>query len=188
MAISNLSDEFDGSSFLIWADGTNGIGVPPANDIMAHITRNFTSFQLNAVKKVATPDDIPSLCPQNFNLFSECFAAIAFDYLPTSQNDTSSIEYTIRADGGLSHIDVIRHTSDFEKKILPLQWAVDQVSPMRPRSCWESRLTLLGYRRSLSSGPGFSCRPRSSGHSRNKQIKTKVSTSDLVSSVRVNEV
>lgn len=94
---------------------------------MARVTQGFTSSQLDAVKKVNTPGEIPSLCPQNFNLFSECFAAVAFNYLPTSNGDTKSIDYTIRADGGLFHIDVIRHTSDFEKKILPLQWAVDEV-------------------------------------------------------------
>ncbi|KAI1786805.1 hypothetical protein LXA43DRAFT_1184913 [Ganoderma leucocontextum] len=33
--------------------------------------------------------------------------------------------HTLRADGGLFHIDVTKHTSDYEKRILPLQWAVD---------------------------------------------------------------
>lgn len=139
VAISSLSDEFGSSLSLIWVDSTNGTGVPSANDIIARITRNFTSSQLNFVKKVATPDDIPSSYPQNFNLFSECFAAIAFNYLPTSHDDTSPIEYTIRADGGLDHIDVMRHTSDYEKRILPLQWAIDQV--FLTRSCSAEYLT-----------------------------------------------
>lgn len=111
----------------MWADGANGIGSPSAQEIMAHITQNFTSSQLSAVKRVATPDDIPFSCPQNFNWLSECFAAVAFNYLPASRNDTTPINYTIRADAGLFHIDVVHHTSAFEKRILPLQWAIDQV-------------------------------------------------------------
>lgn len=94
---------------------------------MSRVTAGFTSSQLRAVKKVTTPDDISSACPQNLNLFSECFAAISFDGIVATGNDTSAINYTIRADGGLFHIDVQRHNSDYEKRILPLQWAVDQV-------------------------------------------------------------
>lgn len=90
---------------------------------MSHILKDFTLAQLGAVKQVESPDDIPSACPQNFNLFSECFAAVAFYDLP----ELGPINYTIRADAGLAHIDVIRHTSDFELRILPLQWALDKV-------------------------------------------------------------
>ena len=47
-----------------------------------------------------------------------------------SQNDstTTAVNYTIMADGGLAHIDVIKHSSDYERRILPLQWAIDSVS------------------------------------------------------------
>lgn len=37
------------------------------------------------------------------------------------------VNYTIFADAGLSYINVEHHTSDFERRIFPLQWAVDQV-------------------------------------------------------------
>lgn len=111
---------------LVWADGTNGSSVPSPSDIMAHITASFTPQQMRAVKQVAAPSDIITACPQNFNLFSECFAGIAFNDIPAS--GTRPINYTIRADAGLFFIDVQKHTSDFEKRILPLQWAVDQVS------------------------------------------------------------
>lgn len=103
------------------------MGFPSPDDIMAHVTSGFTSRQLQAVRKVSSPDDIPSACPQNFNLFSQCFAAVAFNVLPTSANDTTPYDYTIRADGGLFHIDVVKHTSDYERRILPLQWALDSV-------------------------------------------------------------
>ena len=94
---------------------------------MARITSNFTPNQLLAVKQVASPADIPSQCPQNFKFFSECFAAIAFNYLPMNATDTTPINYTISADAGLIYINVYSHTSDFETRILPLQWAIDQV-------------------------------------------------------------
>ncbi|KAG0704009.1 P-loop containing nucleoside triphosphate hydrolase protein [Suillus ampliporus] len=40
--------------------------------------------------------------------------------------DTTPTDYTISADGGLTYINVYSHTSDFETRILPLQWAIDQ--------------------------------------------------------------
>lgn len=125
--VLSLDSQFDGSLALIWADGTNGTGIPSPDDIMAHVTSGFSSSQLRSVKKVATPEDIAAQCPQNFNLFSECFAAVSFDAMPTTSNSSQPINYTIHADGGLFHIDVVHHASDFEERILPLQWAVDQV-------------------------------------------------------------
>jgi len=94
---------------------------------MAHITAAFSSKQLSSVKKVASPSDIVSECPQNFHLLSECFAAIAFYDIPANGSAEKPVNYTIRADSGLTHIDVVKHSSDFELRILPLQWAVDQV-------------------------------------------------------------
>ncbi|KIJ66518.1 hypothetical protein HYDPIDRAFT_174588 [Hydnomerulius pinastri MD-312] len=124
--VYNFSNQFDGSLALIWSDATNGTGNPSAAAIMSHLTSGFSENQLRAVKQVATPADIPSNCPQNFNLFSECYAGIAFNYLPTSATDTTPINYTISADGGLVYINVFSHTSDFETRILPLQLAIDE--------------------------------------------------------------
>ncbi|TFK56402.1 P-loop containing nucleoside triphosphate hydrolase protein [Heliocybe sulcata] len=125
--VRSLGDAFDGSMALIWADSTNGTSRSPTpEDIIARITRGFSSYQLNAVKRVDTPDDIPAQCPQNFNLYSECFAAIAFNGWPTSGNGTLPMDYTIRADAGLAHIDAVNHLSDYELRLLPLQFAVDQ--------------------------------------------------------------
>ncbi|KAJ3739785.1 hypothetical protein DFH05DRAFT_1530053 [Lentinula detonsa] len=124
--VYRLQDRFDGSISLVWADGTNSssTGGVTSADIISHISSNFNDVQRNAIRKVASPSDIPSECPQNFNLFSECFAAVAFFDLPSP--GAGSINYTIQADGGLVHIDVVKHTSDFEERILPLQWAIDQ--------------------------------------------------------------
>ena len=124
-----MVDVYDGSLALVWADGTNGTGSnPSAHDIISHITRGFNAKQLGAIRQLDSPADIPSACPQNFNLFSECFAAVAFNSFPRP-NDSLPLNYTLRADGGLFHIDVTKHTSDYEKRVLPLQWAVDSVSP-----------------------------------------------------------
>ncbi|KAG1813914.1 uncharacterized protein BJ212DRAFT_1274572 [Suillus subaureus] len=126
ISVYDLQSQFDGSLTLIWADGTDGAGTFSAEQVMARITSNFTSNQLQAVKQVATPADIPTQCPQNFDLSSQCFAGIAFNYLPMNATDTTPINYTISADAGLVYINVISHTSDFETRILPLQWAIDQ--------------------------------------------------------------
>ncbi|KZT22614.1 hypothetical protein NEOLEDRAFT_1071005 [Neolentinus lepideus HHB14362 ss-1] len=125
--IRSLTEAFDGSMALVWADGTSGSSHSPTpEDIMSHITRGFNRHQMGAVKRVDTPDDIPSACPQNFNLYSECFAAIAFNSWPTSENSSLPMNYTIRADAGLVHIDAVKHLSDYELRLLPLQFAVDQ--------------------------------------------------------------
>ena len=125
--VKEIKDVFEGSIALVWADSTNGTGSPSPTDVMRHITRDFSDRQLSAIRKVDSPDDIPSACPQNFNLFSECFGAIAFNSFPsTNPNDSRPINYTLRADAGLFHIDVTRHTSDYELRVLPLQWAVDK--------------------------------------------------------------
>ena len=125
--VPRLADVFDGSLALVWADGTNGTGSnPSAHDIISRITTGFSSKQLSAVRQLDSPADIPTACPQNFNLFSECFAAVAFNSLP-GPNGSLPLNYTLRADGGLFHIDVTKHNSDYEKRLLPLQWAIDSV-------------------------------------------------------------
>jgi len=126
VSILSLPEQFDGGSTLIWADGTDGTSIPSPSDIMNRITASFTPAQLNAVKQVGSPADIPFACPQNFNFLSECFAAIAFNDIPANTSTGKPVNYTIRADAGLTFINVIQHTSDFEKRILPLQWAIDQ--------------------------------------------------------------
>ena len=47
-------------------------------------------------------------------------------------DESKHVNYTIFADAGLSFIDVAHHTSDFETRIFPLQWAVDQVRFVYP--------------------------------------------------------
>ncbi|KAJ7584352.1 hypothetical protein C8J56DRAFT_950802 [Mycena floridula] len=126
ISVLPLQQQFDGSFALMWADGTDGSSSPSPDQIMSHITAGFNSAQLRAISKLGSPDDIPAACPQNFNGFSECFAAVAFTSIPANGNATNPVIYTILADSGLFHIDVVRHSSDYERRILPLQWAIDQ--------------------------------------------------------------
>ena len=128
MAVRDFGGQFDGSLKLIWADSTGGAGSPSADEIVAHITRGFNNKQLTAISKVETTDDIPAKCPQNFNLFSECFAGLSFEYLPSGPTDTRQITYTILGNAGFGYVNAIEHTSDYELYVLPLQWAVDQVT------------------------------------------------------------
>lgn len=127
MAVRDFRNQFDGSLKLVWADNTDGTGSPSVDDIIARITEGFNDKQLAAISKVDTTDDIPIQCPQNFNLFSECFAGLSFEYLPSGLNDTRPTNYTILGNGGFGYINAIKHTSDYEVYVLPLQWAVDQV-------------------------------------------------------------
>jgi hypothetical protein len=77
---------------------------------------------LRAVQAVDDPNDVPNSCRQNFNGFSECYGAVVFN----SVDEHGVLNYTIRADAGLFFVDVQRHTSDFEQRVFPLQWAVDR--------------------------------------------------------------
>ncbi|KIM38139.1 hypothetical protein M413DRAFT_420628 [Hebeloma cylindrosporum] len=126
-SIYAIDDQFDGSKSLVWADGTNGASNPSPFQIIARITSNFTSTQLAGVKEVANLSDISASCPQNFNALSSCFAGVGFTDIPSvDAPGTRPVNYTIFSDAGLSSIDVEHHTSDFETRIFPLQWAVDQ--------------------------------------------------------------
>ncbi|KAF8204260.1 hypothetical protein K438DRAFT_1670421 [Mycena galopus ATCC 62051] len=124
IAVYSLQQQFRDAGTLLWADATDGNSQPSPTDIMARVTSGFSASQLSAVKKASSAAELPFECPQNFNGFSECYAAVVFYDIPAEV--TSPVNYTILADSGLFHIDVVRHSSDFETRVLPLQWAVDQ--------------------------------------------------------------
>ena len=125
MPVKPLESVYDGKLTLVWVDGTNGTDAdvdPSPQAVMARVTREFSGAQRAGVVQLARAADVPGACPQNFNLFSECFAAVVFDAA-----EGGTLNYTLRADAGLFHIDVTKHNSDYEKRLLPLQWAVDSV-------------------------------------------------------------
>ncbi|TFK24250.1 nod factor export ATP-binding protein I [Coprinopsis marcescibilis] len=122
--IHSLQSQFDGSLHFVWTDGTTGTSNPTPLEIIDHITASWNNQQRAAIKQVDSAAAIPDACPQNFNLFSQCFAAVSFTNIPGPGTSTS-VNYTIHADAGLAYINVKEHTSDWEKRILPLQWAID---------------------------------------------------------------
>ena len=127
MPVKSLASVYDGKLALVWVDGTNGTDAdvdPSPQAVMARVTRGFSGAQRAGVVQLARAADVPGACPQNFNLFSECFAAVVFD---AGEGGGGTVNYTLRADAGLFHIDVTKHTSDYEERLLPLQWAIDSV-------------------------------------------------------------
>jgi hypothetical protein len=164
-SVANLADVFDGSRLLIWADGTQGTGDPSALSIISHITKEFNDKQLDAVKQVPSRNDIRTACPQNFLLSSGCFAAISFEALPKNGSARRSFNYSILADGGLTHIDVPQHASDYERRIMPIQWAVDSVSEHPYIIHAKTWLMWLHGRPSWISKPAFKRPGHSNGHS-----------------------
>ncbi|KZV77822.1 hypothetical protein EXIGLDRAFT_634875 [Exidia glandulosa HHB12029] len=124
--IDQLATVFDPDSRFIWVDASNGTSTPPAQQLIDRLTRDFSERQKSKVERVENAADVAGACPQNFQLYSECYAALIIN--PGTMN------YTLRGDAGFFFVDVERHTSDFEKRVLPLQAAVDAVSPACP-SC-----------------------------------------------------
>ncbi|KAM6499563.1 hypothetical protein JOM56_005071 [Amanita muscaria] len=113
-------------SLLLWVDATDGTSSPSPSQIMSWMTASFTpSQQQQYVKQLFNASDIHSYCPENFIGLSQCFGAVIFYDIPANSSASRPVNYTIQADAGLGHIDVQRHTSDYEQKVLPLQWAID---------------------------------------------------------------
>ncbi|KAJ1301707.1 hypothetical protein OPQ81_008941 [Rhizoctonia solani] len=82
---------------------------------------NLSPAQQSRLKQLGSVDDVPRACKSNFNMVSECFAVIIFDYVPYDSRDRSPLSYTIRADSGRARVDVENNNSDSEKILLPVQ-------------------------------------------------------------------
>lgn len=121
-----LADTFDHSLYFPWVDNTNGTGALSADDIMARVTRGFSGKQLGATRKL-TNEEMSVLCTQNPSSKSQCFAGIIFEHIGAADSNFP-VNYTIIADSSLGFVDVRGHKSDYERRILPLQWAVESVS------------------------------------------------------------
>ncbi|CAE7080467.1 unnamed protein product [Rhizoctonia solani] len=87
---------------------------------------NLTPAQQSRLKRLGSPDDVQRACKSNFNMVSECFAVVIFDYVPYNPQDRSPLSYTIRADSGRTRVNVENNNSDAEKVLLPVQWAIDR--------------------------------------------------------------
>ncbi|PIL31191.1 ATP-binding cassette transporter [Ganoderma sinense ZZ0214-1] len=118
-----LADVYDPAWTFVWSDNTNGTTNPSPKDIMARVLGGFSGKQLGSVRQVGE-DEIASTCLQNFLGTSNCFAAVSFEGIPAA-GVNQTLNYTIRYDSSLGFVDVKNHKSDFERRILPLQWAID---------------------------------------------------------------
>ncbi|KAG8956898.1 hypothetical protein FRC00_004773, partial [Tulasnella sp. 408] len=125
--IYNLQDVFTGGK-LAWVDITDKTGSPSADQIMDIVTRPLSSSRRQSVVKVDDLDALDFQCPTNYNGRSSCYAAVIFNGLPRSNDSVSPIYYIIRGDMGQTYVNVKRHTGDYEKNLLPIQWAIDSVS------------------------------------------------------------
>lgn len=105
---------------------------------MNHVTSGFSSKQLNGVIEVEDTASLFDICISNANGASPCFVALTFEDIPTaSVSDKRALNYTFWAGSGAYRVDVVKHTSDLETILVPLQWAVNQV----PFFCNRLRLT-----------------------------------------------
>jgi len=96
---------------------------------MDHVTANFTQQQLDGVVQAKDEDELLSKCLGNLNNASPCYITITFQNIPTaSTTDTSSFNYTLMSDYGVYRVNIDKHSSDFETKVVPAQWAIDSVS------------------------------------------------------------
>ncbi|KAG8734716.1 hypothetical protein FRC10_011502, partial [Ceratobasidium sp. 414] len=105
---------------------TNPSQVPAL--ISAIISSSNLSPAQQSRLKLLESGDVQRACPSNFNLISQCFAVLVFGYVPTGAGDSQPMNYTIRMDGGRTAVDVEKHTSDYERVALPVQWAVDKAA------------------------------------------------------------
>ncbi|TFK92820.1 P-loop containing nucleoside triphosphate hydrolase protein [Polyporus arcularius HHB13444] len=121
--VASLADTYDPDLTLLWSDDTNGTGAISPSDIVSRMIRGFSGKQLASFRKVNT-DDIATLCRENFSGSSACFASVIFHGIPGAGSN-QTLNYTIQADSALGFVNVIDHTSDYERRILPLQWAIE---------------------------------------------------------------
>ena len=73
------------------------------------------------------------------------FASVSFEAIPDA-GSSQTLNYTIRVDSGLRYINVRDHNSDYELRVLPLQWAIESVSAqLLASSCVLLITVILGY-------------------------------------------
>ncbi|KAG8739138.1 hypothetical protein FRC10_006108 [Ceratobasidium sp. 414] len=113
---------------IYYVDATNSSASRVPTFISTLVTSsNLSPSQQTWLKPFPSQDAIRRACPSNFRLVSQCFAVLVFDYIPSGAEDIRPLSYTMRIDVGRRMVNVGRHTSDYERVALPLQWAVDKV-------------------------------------------------------------
>lgn len=119
-----------GSMPFYWLDRSGGIpNVDPnppftSQAIMDILTSQLSPSQRSQIQRLNVETDLAFACPQSFTGLSGCFGAVVFDSL-TSDPGTRSTNYTLRFDPGLNKVNVRDNSGDIEKRMFPLQWALD---------------------------------------------------------------
>ena len=121
----SFEDNFDGKLALVWIDNTTTPANPTPRAIIDRLAVNFNAYQRSAVQELAAADGLRDECQQNWSGTSPCYAAIWFNNV---QAGSGAIDYTLLVDEGLGDtIDVDGQKSDYQKRVLPIQWAIDKV-------------------------------------------------------------
>lgn len=101
-------------------------GAPDGSTAHTLVTTALSSTGVDAnVQYVDAAQDIVTMCPESFGDISPCFAGLVFGDLDVS---TGTLNYTMRGDDGLTQVDPVDLANDdFQKRFLPLQWAIESV-------------------------------------------------------------
>ncbi|KAK9480475.1 hypothetical protein V1514DRAFT_350346 [Lipomyces japonicus] len=97
----------------------NGTVTPEVRQFMMNVTYGIPPSQ---VIELDDPNDLLVACRQNLRGSSNCIGAVQWN---TFDLDLGYYNYTLRADAGLFGVHVDDHSSDVERYLLPVQWAVD---------------------------------------------------------------
>jgi len=119
--LQTLSPSLNGFKLVYALPTGNATASALAEDLFRRALRQVDSGA--NIVRVANSAGVDRECPTNFNGRSECFAGVVFGGVdPVNQQ----LNYTFRADVGLSNIDVWNHEKDdVQARLLPLQWAIE---------------------------------------------------------------
>ncbi|KAK9480821.1 hypothetical protein V1514DRAFT_288489 [Lipomyces japonicus] len=117
-SLSTLPDVI-GDRKLVYLARESGSLTPEMKRIMAIATSGVPSAQ---VIELNDSIDLLRVCKQNLRGASTCLAAIEWNSIDLEKK---IYNYTLRADAGLSRIFVNDHSSDAERILMPVQWAID---------------------------------------------------------------
>ncbi|KAG9079875.1 hypothetical protein FRC06_007362, partial [Ceratobasidium sp. 370] len=124
--VTSLTDAWTADT-IYYVDATNSSASRVRTFISTLVTSsNLSLSQQSRLKPLPSRDAVRRACPSNFRLVSECFAVLVFDYIPSGVEDSRPMSYTMRIDAGRRMVNIGKHTSDYERVALPLQWAVDK--------------------------------------------------------------
>ena len=128
---SVLKDAFTLSTLIYRVDNTgpSDSNSPTPSEIMAEVTKEFSSSQLSLVYQESSTQDLGANCQLDFNIKSPCFAGAIFKSIPPIGDVSKRVEYTlVREAEFFDTVDVKTHNTEVEQWTMPLQYAIEKVS------------------------------------------------------------